>query len=115
MKIEPGILHDLKILMYLLYLPGLSLKCYTCYSRTSWADCRQQSTVRECGSLFGICMSVHRVGKRRDGTIVHEFAKTCFDPKQCTRRNCEQAVGYSYVSVKCAVQCCSTGCVCNEG
>ena len=63
-------------------------------------------------------MAVHRVSKMKDGTDVHEFARTCFTEQMCTRAECETPWGSKVARVNCggndgALKCCSTS-LCNR-
>ncbi|XP_015756418.1 PREDICTED: uncharacterized protein LOC107335876 isoform X2 [Acropora digitifera] len=93
---------------------GLSLRCHTCFSRNSWADC--QGMVFDCQSLnpqSNTCMAVHRQSTYPNGTNVHEFAKTCFTKHLCQTSRCEESSGPQNVTCR-YLKCCSTS-RCNKG
>lgn len=94
--------------------PGSSLTCHTCYSQKSWADCRRNSTARNCESFLDTCMVVHRKKTLHGGKIVHEFAKSCFVATLCKKSFCEHRTP-NETDVTCDVlNCCSTS-LCNTG
>ncbi|KAL9980440.1 hypothetical protein ACROYT_G009032 [Oculina patagonica] len=86
---------------------GSSLKCQTCYSQKSWADCSRNSKVLNCEPFLDTCMTVHRKKTLHDGTITHEFAKSCFMSTLCSRSFCEQNMSSQTKQVTCGVLKCS--------
>nr|XP_058959687.1 uncharacterized protein LOC131786643 [Pocillopora verrucosa] len=86
---------------------GLSLRCQTCYSQGSWANCTRNSANLNCGSFFDTCMSVHRTRTLNDGKIIHEFAKSCFISTICKKTLCEKK-DMKDKEVVCDLTCCGT-------
>ncbi|RMX37327.1 hypothetical protein pdam_00008941, partial [Pocillopora damicornis] len=86
---------------------GLSLRCQTCYSQGSWANCTRNSANLDCGSFFDTCMSVHRTRTLNDGKIIHEFAKSCFISTICKKTLCEKK-DMKDKEVVCDLTCCGT-------
>ena len=101
----------LKVYRYHIFT-GTALKCYECYSITSWADCMQKSKKGPCSDPF-----LTRCGKLEisttdalSGETITAYGKGC--AKTCNPERDLDSCKKS--NVKCTMNCCS-GDYCNAG
>ena len=97
------------------WIAGYALKCHTCYSEKSWADCEEHQSTRECSAFpekHDVCARV-TLSKRMKGggQTVTSFSKYCYQGGLCSDRNCRLSHHDRVEATWCEIKCCnSTGC-----
>lgn len=83
-----------------LLVPALSISCYFCLSTTSWEDCRNKLSIKNCSHIHPemVCATLTMEGTDEEKRVIHHYQKICEEPQRCDSTQCKD--------VSCTVSCC---------
>ena len=90
------------------FISADGLKCYQCFSTSSWGDCSQKEVT--CASEWDTCAKVY-VKVKKDDVSVTEYAKTCSTQEICDAKDSALCKG-EISGERCDINCCNTD-LCN--
>ena len=82
------------------FLLALSISCYFCLSTTSWEDCRNTLSIKNCSHIHPemVCATETMKETDKEKKVTHHYRKICEDPQMCNSTQCQD--------VSCDVRCC---------
>ncbi|EDO41003.1 predicted protein [Nematostella vectensis] len=91
-----------------------SVKCYMCFSRTSFEDCDNNLEIHDCSTIPGrytydTCQSIYIVRRLNATTNLYTYRRACAQKRQCelTIKRCES------LNMYCENECCYDN-LCND-
>ena len=89
------------------FLLALSISCYFCLSTTSWEDCRNKLSIKNCSHIHPgmVCATLTMEGTDEEKRVTHHYQKICEEPQRCDSTQCKD--------VSCTVSCCHED-LCNK-
>ncbi|XP_078356801.1 uncharacterized protein LOC144641626 [Oculina patagonica] len=106
-------MKSLFVLAFLLCISiGYGLKCYQCYTTTSWEECDSNKKEVTCASGLDRCGKAYVSGKSDVGSVAI-YVKGCGDSSACDADTSDLCKSSDpSVKVDCDINCCS-GDLCN--